>query len=146
FQPAWPGIDQGHGLQRDMRGVTHFVTLALRVLTRFDVWVRRGSEQGGEKLTGLDPGQAKRTTGLHAALEVAGLLVLAVLRVIGLVRAAEGGIDHVAQVELVPDHLRRVAIGALLDVLDISGRPAPAWGSYRAWAPNPTFFIMRQLD
>jgi transposase len=43
-------------------GLTHLVTLALRVLMLFEVLVRRGQEQGGEKLPGLYPGQAKRVT------------------------------------------------------------------------------------
>ena len=41
---------------------THLVTLALRVLTLFELWVRRGQEQSGEKLQGLYPGLPKRTT------------------------------------------------------------------------------------
>ena len=36
-------------------GLTHLVTLALRVLTLFEVLVRRGQEQSGEKLTGVVP-------------------------------------------------------------------------------------------
>jgi transposase len=43
-------------------GLIHLVTLALRVLMLFEVLVRRGQEQGGEKLPGLYPGQAKRVT------------------------------------------------------------------------------------
>jgi transposase len=43
-------------------GLTHLVTLASRVLTLFEVLVRRGQEPGGEKLPGLYPGQAKRVT------------------------------------------------------------------------------------
>jgi transposase len=43
-------------------GLVHLVTLALRVLTLFEVLVRRGQEQAGEKLPGLYPGQACRTT------------------------------------------------------------------------------------
>ena len=43
-------------------GLAHLVTLALRVLTLFEVLVRRGQEQSGEKLPGLYPGQASRTT------------------------------------------------------------------------------------
>jgi transposase len=43
-------------------GLTHLVTLALRVLTLFEVLVRRGQERGDEKLPGLYPGQAKRVT------------------------------------------------------------------------------------
>jgi transposase len=43
-------------------GLTHLVTLALRVLTLFEVLVRRGQEGDEEKLPGLYPGQAKRVT------------------------------------------------------------------------------------
>lgn len=43
-------------------GLAHLVTLALRVLTLFEVLVRRGQEQSGQKLPGLYPGQASRTT------------------------------------------------------------------------------------
>jgi transposase len=45
-----------------IRGLTHLVTLALRVLTLFEWLVRRGQEQSGEKLRGLYPGLPKRTT------------------------------------------------------------------------------------
>jgi transposase len=45
-----------------IRGLTHLVTLALRVLMLFEVLVRRGQEQSGAKLKGLYPGQAKRET------------------------------------------------------------------------------------
>jgi transposase len=43
-------------------GLAHLVTLALRVLTLFEVLVRRGQEQSDKKLPGLYPGQASRTT------------------------------------------------------------------------------------
>jgi transposase len=43
-------------------GLTHLVTLALRVLTLLEVLVRRGQEESGKKLAGLYPGQASRTT------------------------------------------------------------------------------------
>jgi transposase len=45
-----------------VRGLTHLLTLALRVLTLFEVLIRRGQEQGGEELAGSYAGQAKRTT------------------------------------------------------------------------------------
>jgi transposase len=51
-------------------GLTHLVTLALRVLMLFEVLVRRGQEQGGEELTGLYPGQAKRVTARPTAKRV----------------------------------------------------------------------------
>ena len=53
-----------------VQGLTHLVTLALRVLTLFEVLVRRGQEQSGEKLKGLYPGQAKRTTDRPTAKRV----------------------------------------------------------------------------
>ena len=53
-----------------IQGLTHLVTLALRVLTLFEVLVRRGQEQSGEKLKGLYPGQAKRTTDRPTAKRV----------------------------------------------------------------------------
>jgi transposase len=43
-------------------GLAHLVTLALRMLTLFEVLVRRGQEQSGQKLPGLYPGQESRTT------------------------------------------------------------------------------------
>jgi transposase len=45
-----------------VRGLTHLLTLALRLLTLFEVLIRQGQEQSGEELAGLYPGQAKRTT------------------------------------------------------------------------------------
>ncbi len=51
-------------------GLTHLVTLALRVLTLFEVLVRRGQEQSGEERTGLYPGQAKRVTARPTAKRV----------------------------------------------------------------------------
>ena len=51
-------------------GLTHLVTLALRVLMLFEVLVRRGQERGGEELAGLYPGQAKRVTARPTAKRV----------------------------------------------------------------------------
>jgi transposase len=45
-----------------IRGLTHLVTLGLRVLTLFEVLVRRGQQHSGEKLQGLYPGLPKKTT------------------------------------------------------------------------------------
>jgi transposase len=53
-----------------VRGLTHLLTLALRVLTLFEVLVRRGQEQDGEDLAGLYPGQPKRTTDRPTAKRV----------------------------------------------------------------------------
>ena len=51
-------------------GLTHLLTLALRALTLFEVLVRRGQEQAAEKLRGLYPGQASRTTEAPTAVRV----------------------------------------------------------------------------
>ena len=51
-------------------GLTHLVTLALRVLTLFEMLVRRGQAQSDEKLPGLYPGQAKRVTDRPTAKRV----------------------------------------------------------------------------
>jgi len=53
-----------------VRGLTHLLTLALRVLTLFEVLVRRGQDQDGEDLAGLYPGQPKRTTDRPTAQRV----------------------------------------------------------------------------
>ena len=45
-----------------IQGLTHLVTLALQVLLLFEVLVRRGQEDSGEKLKGLYPGLPKRVT------------------------------------------------------------------------------------
>jgi transposase len=59
-------------VQRDdqVRGLTHLLSLALRVLTLFEVLVRRGQDQDREELAGLYPGQAKRTTDRPTAKRV----------------------------------------------------------------------------
>ena len=59
-----------------VRGLTHLLTLALRVLTLFEVLVRRGQDQSGEELQGLYPGQPKRTTDRPTAKRVLGDLGL----------------------------------------------------------------------
>src|SRR4051794_28532283 len=53
-----------------VRGLTHLLTLALWVLTLFEVLVRRGQDQDGEDLAGLYPGQPKRTTDRPTAKRV----------------------------------------------------------------------------
>src|SRR5512144_2534479 len=53
-----------------VRGLTHLLTLALRVLRLFEVLVRRGQDQSGEELPGLYPGQEKRTTDRPTAQRV----------------------------------------------------------------------------
>jgi len=58
-----------------VRGLTHLLTLALRVLTLFEVLVRRGQDQDGGDLAGLYPGQAKRTTDRPTAKRVLEAIV-----------------------------------------------------------------------
>ena len=53
-----------------IQGLTHLVTLALRVLMLFEALVRRGQQAAGEKLKGLYPGQAKRDTDRPTAKRV----------------------------------------------------------------------------
>jgi transposase len=53
-----------------VRGLAHLLTLALRVLTLFEVLVRRGQDQDGEDLAGLYPGQPNRTTDRPTAQRV----------------------------------------------------------------------------
>jgi transposase len=53
-----------------IQGLTHLVTLAMRVLMLFEVLVRRGQKEGGEPLKGLYPGQAKRVTDRPTAKRV----------------------------------------------------------------------------
>src|SRR5512142_1847054 len=53
-----------------VRGLTHLLTLALRVLTLFEVLVRRAKDQSGEELKGLYPGPPKRPTDRPTAQRV----------------------------------------------------------------------------
>jgi transposase len=53
-----------------IRGLARLLTLALRVLTLFEVLVRRGQDQDSADLPGLYPGQAKRTTDRPTAKRV----------------------------------------------------------------------------
>jgi transposase len=58
-------------------GLTHLLTLALRVLTLFESLVRRGQERHEERLPGLYPGQASRTTARPTASRVLSAIALA---------------------------------------------------------------------
>jgi transposase len=55
-------------------GLAHLVTLALRMLTLFELLVRRGQQQSGPKLPGLYPGQASRTTESPTGSRVLGAI------------------------------------------------------------------------
>jgi transposase len=72
-----------------VRGLTHLLTLALRVLTLFEVLVRRGQDQDGEDLAGLYPGQEKRTTDRPTAQRVLETIARAGVTLIQVV-GAEG--------------------------------------------------------
>ena len=64
IRPLWVHRDD------QVRGLARLLTLALRVLTLFEVLVRRGQDQDGEELAGLYPGQRKRTTDRPTAKRV----------------------------------------------------------------------------
>ena len=69
-----------------IRGLARLLTLALRVLTLFEVLVRRGQDQDGEDLAGLYPGQAKRTTDRPTAQRVPEAIArtgVALIQVVG---------------------------------------------------------------
>jgi transposase len=85
-------------------GLTHLLTLALRVLTVFEVLVRRGQEHRGEKLPGLYPGQSGRTTDRPTALRVLGAIARAGITL----TRVEMGDDRRWHLTPLPDLLRRV--------------------------------------
>ena len=85
-------------------GLTCLLTLALRVLTLFEVQVRRGQEQAGEKLEGLYAGQASRTTEAPTAVRVLKAIAKAEITVTR-VETADGYFWHLTPL---PDLLRRV--------------------------------------
>ena len=85
-------------------GLTHLLTLALRVLTLFEVLVRRGQEQAGEKLRGLYPGQASRTTEAPTAVRVLKAIAKAGLTL----TRVERGDDCCWHLTPLPELLQRV--------------------------------------
>ena len=74
-----------------IQGLTHLVTLALRVLMLFEVLVRRGQQESGEQLKGLYPGQAKQVTDRPTAKRVLGAISRAEIT---LTRMVSGGEVH----------------------------------------------------
>jgi transposase len=72
-----------------IQGLTHLVTLALRVLMLFEVLVRRGQKENGEKLKGLYPGQAKRDTERPTAKRVLSAISRAEITLTRMVSGAE---------------------------------------------------------
>jgi transposase len=92
-------------------GLTRLLTVALRVLTLFEVLVRRGQAQRKESLRGLYPGQARRTaerpTGFRV-LEAIARLEITLTRI-------SGPDGHHWQISAVPQLLEQV-----LSYLDLS--------------------------
>jgi transposase len=85
-------------------GLVHLVTLALRVLTLFEILVRRGQEQHGEKLPGLYPGQASRTTDRPTASRVLAAIARAGITV----TQVDDGHDRHWHLTPLPKLVRRV--------------------------------------
>ena len=85
-------------------GLAHLVTLALRVLTLFEILVRRGQEQHGEKLPGLYPGQASRTTERPTASRVLAAIARAGITV----SEVDDGDDRRWHLTPLPNLVRRV--------------------------------------
>jgi transposase len=85
-------------------GLVHLVTLALRVLTLFEILVRRGQEQHGEKLPGLYPGQASRTTDRPTASRVLAAIARAGITV----SQVDDGHDRRWHLTPLPKLVRRV--------------------------------------
>ncbi len=87
-----------------IQGLTHLVTLALRVLTLFEVLVRRGQDQSSAKLEGLYPGQPKRVTDQPTAQRV--LEAIARKRIT--LSRVESGDDGIWHLGALPDLVSRV--------------------------------------
>jgi transposase len=85
-------------------GLTHLLTLALRVLTLFEVLVRQGQQRHEEKLPGLYAGQARRTTERPTASRVLSAIALAGVTVTRI----ESGDDSRWHLTPLPLLLRRV--------------------------------------
>jgi transposase len=85
-------------------GLVHLVTLALRVLTLFEILVRRGQEQHAEKLPGLYPGQASRTTDRPTASRVLAAIARAGITV----SQVDDGHDRRWHLTPLPKLVRRV--------------------------------------
>jgi transposase len=85
-------------------GLTRLLTVALRVLTLFEVLVRRGQKQAGEKLRGLYAGQASRTSEAPTAVRVLKAIAKAEITLTR-VETEEGHGWHLTPL---PELLRRV--------------------------------------
>jgi transposase len=87
-----------------VKGLAHLLTLALRVLTLFEMLVRRGQAEGGEKLQGLYPGQASRQTGSPTGTRVLSAIARAGITL----TRVELGEDRRWHLSALPELLRRV--------------------------------------
>ena len=87
-----------------VQGLTHLVTLALRVLMLFEVLVRRGQDQSGEKLKGFYPGQPKRDTDPPTARRV----LEAICRVQVTLTQVESGAECRWHLKALPELVLRV--------------------------------------
>ena len=93
-------------MKRDdqIEGMTHLLMLALRALMLFEVLVRRGQEQSGQGLTGLYPGQPKRTTSRPTAKRVLEAIARAQIT-LSWVEDREGRRCHLSRL---PELIKRV--------------------------------------
>src|SRR5213076_3195669 len=92
-------------------GLTLLLTLALRVLTLFELLVRRGQARRGESLLGLYPGQASRKTDRPTGFRVLGAIARLEITLTW-IDGLEGGHRHLTPL---PELLVRV-----LSYLDLS--------------------------
>jgi transposase len=87
-----------------VKGLAHVLTLALRVLTLFEMLVRRGQAEVGEKLRGLYPGQSGRKTESPTATRVLSAIARAGITL----TRVEVGDDCRWHLTPLPDLLQRV--------------------------------------
>ena len=87
-----------------VQGLTHLLTVALRVLMLFEVLVRRGQDQSGKPLPGLYPGQPKRTTDQPTAKRVLEAIARAQITL----SWVEQGEQRCCHLDRLPELLKRV--------------------------------------
>ncbi len=87
-----------------VEGLTHLLSLALRVLMLFEVLVRRGQDQIGKSLPGLYPGQPKRTTDRPTAQRV----LAAIARARITLSWVEQGEQQCCHLDRLPELVKRV--------------------------------------
>jgi transposase len=87
-----------------VQGLTHLLTLALRVLMLFEVLVRRGQDKGGPPLKGLYPGQPNRTTDRPTAKRVLEAIARAQITV----TLMEDGAERCWHLKSLPELVKRV--------------------------------------